>query len=124
MHLVFGYYTCQVVRRRDNDLHSSITKTVLAGEFSDQATITMSYSNRGFDTNHDPHDKGAELEDKMSQSSSTSTLPPPDYNRIVQNSPSISVIGSGDFGRALAGRLAQSGCRVTIASRDGGARNG
>jgi len=84
----------------------------------------MSFSNRGFDTNHDPHDKGAELEDKMSQSSSTSTLPPPDYNRIIQNSPSISVIGSGDFGRALAGRLAQSGCRVTIASRDGGARNG
>jgi len=31
---------------------------------------------------------------------------------------SISVLGSGDFGRALAGRLAQSGYRVTLVSRN------
>ena len=30
----------------------------------------------------------------------------------------ICVIGSGDFGRALAGRLATAGYKVTIASRD------
>ena len=30
----------------------------------------------------------------------------------------ISVIGSGDFGRALAGRLAKAGYKVTIASRN------
>ena len=51
--------------------------------------------------------------------------PPPDYNNLAAAAatPDIFVIGSGDFGRALAGRLAQCGHRVTIASRDGGARN-
>ena len=88
----------------------------------------MSFTNRGFDTNDELRDKAAGgwtssgLDDKA-RSSSSSSLPPPEYNKIVQNSPSIYIIGSGDFGRALAGRLAQSGYRVTIASRDGGARN-
>ena len=81
----------------------------------------MSFTNRGFDTDSGP-DKQAQLDDKAS-SSSSSSLPPPEYNKIVQNSPSIYIIGSGDFGRALAGRLAQSGFTVTIASRDGGERN-
>ena len=101
----------------------------MAGEFSDPAH-TMSFTNRGFDTNYELQDKEAvagdwttsRLDDQAS-SSSRSSLPPPDYNKIVQNSPSIYIIGSGDFGRALAGRLAQSGYRVTIASRDGGVRN-
>ena len=90
----------------------------------------MSFTNRGFDTNCELQDKSAcgwttsGLDDKArSSSSSSSSLPPPEYNKIVQNSPSIYIIGSGDFGRALAGRLAQSGYSVTIASRDGGARN-
>ena len=43
---------------------------------------------------------------------------------LEKDSPNVYIIGSGDFGRALAGRLAKSGYRVTIASRDAGARNG
>ena len=82
----------------------------------------MSFDNRGFIAKYDVNDKGAQLDDQTS-SSSSSTLPPPEYNKIVENSPNIYIVGSGDFGRALAGRLAQSGYRVTIASRDGGARN-
>ena len=97
---------------------------IFSGEFSDPAS-KMSFTNRGFDTDSGPMvppDKEAQLDDKAS-SSSSSSLPPPEYNKIVQNSPSIYIIGSGDFGRALAGRLAQSGFTVTIASRDGGERN-
>lgn len=82
----------------------------------------MSFTNRGFDTNYELHVKEAQLDD-IASSSSSSSLPPPEYNKIVESSPSIYIIGSGDFGRALAGRLAQSGYRVTIASRDGGERN-
>jgi len=73
----------------------------------------MSYTNRGFDTNHET--KPNKIEGY--------TPPPPDYNKIVENSPNIYIIGSGDFGRALAARLAKSGYNVTIASRDGGTRN-
>ena len=96
----------------------------MAGEFSDPAH-TMSFTNRGFDTNYELQDKATDANGwtTRSSSSSSSSLPPPEYNKIVQNSPSIYIIGSGDFGRALAGRLAQSGYRVTIASRDGGVRN-
>ena len=32
--------------------------------------------------------------------------------------PTIGVLGSGDFGRALAGRLAQAGYTVLLGSRD------
>jgi len=39
-------------------------------------------------------------------------------NNQNNNLPKIGVIGSGDFGRALASRLAKSGYIVTIASRD------
>merc|ERR1719400_1666222 len=39
-------------------------------------------------------------------------------NQRDKTLPKICVIGSGDFGRALAGRLANSGYQVTIASRD------
>ena len=104
-----------------NDHYWSLTWTVFSGEFSDPAS-RMSFTNRGFDTNYELHGKEAQLDD-IASSSSSSSLPPPEYNKIVQSSPSIYIIGSGDFGRALAGRLAQSGYRVTIASRDGGERN-
>ena len=79
----------------------------------------MSYTNRGFDSNHDGKENGGGGGGKENGF----VVPPPDYNKIVQDSPSVYVIGSGDFGRALAGRLAKSGYRVTIASRDGGVRN-
>merc|ERR1719400_656868 len=39
-------------------------------------------------------------------------------NQRDKTLPKICVIGSGDFGRALAGRLANSGYEVTIASRN------
>ena len=80
----------------------------------------MSYTNRGFDSNHDGKENGGE---GGGGKENGFVVPPPDYNKIVQDSPSVYVIGSGDFGRALAGRLAKSGYRVTIASRDGGVRN-
>jgi len=38
--------------------------------------------------------------------------------KAVSSEKSISILGSGDFGRALAGRLAQSGYQPTIGSRD------
>ena len=45
-----------------------------------------------------------------------------EVNRVVENKGDckvkICVIGSGDFGRALAGRLAASGYPVSIASRN------
>jgi len=81
----------------------------------------MSYTNRGFDSNHDVKEKGGE--GFIGGKENGFIIPPPDYNKIVQDSPSVYVIGSGDFGRALAGRLAKSGYSVTIASRDGGVRN-
>ena len=93
----------------------------------------MSYTNRGFDTNHDVKENGGggyiapypEVKENGGGGGKENgfIIPPPDYNKIVQDSPSVYVIGSGDFGRALAGRLAKSGYRVTIASRDGGVRN-
>jgi len=80
----------------------------------------MSYTNRGFDCNQDGEGGVKQTNDcKMKQQHST---PPPDYDKVVQDHPNIYVIGSGDFGRALAGRLAKSGYEVTIASRDA-ARN-
>jgi len=64
----------------------------------------MSYTNRGFDAevniNGKPTERSAET------------------NQRGKTLPKICVIGSGDFGRALAGRLANSGYEVTIASRD------
>ena len=95
----------------------------------------MSYTNRGFDTNHDGEGgvkigggdwkladniKLADYPKKDQQH--LNKTPPPEYNKVIQDNPSIYVIGSGDFGRALAGRLAKSGYEVTVASRDA-ARN-
>jgi len=80
----------------------------------------MSFTNRGFDTN--PEDKNKT--DEQIRTHWKQPTPPPDYNKVLQDSPNVYIIGSGDFGRALAGRLAKSGYRVTIASRDAGARNG
>ena len=37
---------------------------------------------------------------------------------LVSDKPTIGVLGSGDFGRALAGRLAQAGYTVHLGSRD------
>ena len=76
----------------------------------------MSYTNRGFDSNHDTKKNGDEGGKEIDGGGFI--IPPPDYNKIVQDSPNVYVIGSGDFGRALAGRLAKSGYSVTIASRD------
>ena len=70
------------------------------------------FTNHGFDPETGGEKRAADI------------TPPPDYNNLAAAAtPDIFVIGSGDFGRALAGRLAQCGHRVTIASRDGGARN-
>jgi len=62
----------------------------------------MSYTNRGFDA----EDNGESIE-RIARN-----------NQRDKNLPKICVIGSGDFGRALAGRLANSGYEVTIASRN------
>ena len=71
------------------------------------------FTNHGFDPETGGEKRAADI------------TPPPDYSNLAAAAaaPDIFVIGSGDFGRALAGRLAQCGHRVTIASRDGGARN-
>ena len=61
----------------------------------------MSCTNRGFDT-----------EEKINAESMKRKT------KNNENLPKIYVIGSGDFGRALASRLAKSGYSVTIASRD------
>ena len=58
----------------------------------------MSYTNKGFDSD--------EKRNGGSQDEGQDSLP------------RICIIGSGDFGRALASRLGKSGYRVTIASRD------
>ena len=64
--------------------------------------MRMSYTNRGFDA----EDNGESIERIAKNNQRDKTLP------------KICVIGSGDFGRALAGRLANSGYEVTIASRN------
>ena len=64
----------------------------------------MSYTNRGFDS-EDKSNGGGEWRG-------------PDHDHGQDLLPKICIIGSGDFGRALAGRLSKSGYRVTIASRD------
>jgi len=63
----------------------------------------MSYTNRAFDS-----------EDKINGESTESH----EKRQTDNNLAKICVIGSGDFGRALAGRLANSGYSVKIASRD------
>ena len=64
----------------------------------------MSYTNRGFDS-----------EDKSIIGGGWRA---PDHDHGQDLLPKICIIGSGDFGRALAGRLDKSGYKVTIASRD------
>ena len=64
----------------------------------------MSYTNGGFDA--EVKINGETIERKARNNRNDKTLP------------KICVIGSGDFGRALAGRLANSGYNVTIASRN------
>jgi len=66
----------------------------------------MSYTNRGFDAEVKISGETIERGAKNNQRDNINTLP------------KICVIGSGDFGRALAGRLANSGYEVTIASRN------
>ena len=65
----------------------------------------MSYTNRGFDAEVKINGETIERSAKKK-------------NQRDRTLPKICVIGSGDFGRALAGRLANSGYEVTIASRD------
>ena len=64
----------------------------------------MSYTNRGFDTE-------VKISGETIERGATN-------NQRDNTTPKICVIGSGDFGRALAGRLANSGYEVTIASRN------
>merc|ERR1712241_243193 len=66
--------------------------------------VRMSYTNRGFDA--EVKISGETMERSARNNQKDKTLP------------KICVIGSGDFGRALAGRLANSGYEVTIASRN------
>ena len=66
--------------------------------------MRMSYTNRGFDA--EVKINGETIERIAGKNQRDRTLP------------KICVLGSGDFGRALAGRLANSGYDVTIASRD------
>ena len=67
----------------------------------------MSYTNRGFDAD-------AEINGEIGGGGGRI----PKNNQRDITLPKICVIGSGDFGRALAGRLANSGYEVTIASRN------
>ena len=96
----------------------------VVGEFSVGNWQSMSYTNRGFDTNHDGEGgvKIKHADNPKNDQQHLKRTPPPDYDKVVQDNPSIYVIGSGDFGRALAGRLVKSGYQVTVASRDA-ARN-
>ena len=68
----------------------------------------MSYTNRGFDAD-------AEINGEIGGGGGGRI---PKNNQRDKTLPKICVIGSGDFGRALAGRLANSGYEVTIASRN------
>merc|ERR1711953_1014782 len=78
----------------------------------------MSYTNRGFDTEVKTNGEHVDrLVDGFTYPASCTNS----NNKRNQNDnllPKICVIGSGDFGRALASRLAKSGYTVTIASRD------
>jgi len=78
----------------------------------------MSYTNKGFDVNQDTEVGILKLQIPHRKEGSNNSTPPPEYEGLVNDSPNIYVVGSGDFGRALAGRIAKSGYRVTIATRD------
>jgi len=42
----------------------------------------------------------------------------PPVSKREEDGEAVTVLGSGDFGRALAGTLRRAGCRVTLASRE------
>lgn len=62
-------------------------------------------------------DSGAETYSSSERSSTSEECKIPSVGGGVSNE-SIAIIGSGDFGRALALRLIQSGIRVNIGSRN------
>jgi len=79
----------------------------------------MSYSNSGFDREVVEGDNKWVTEITKNRHSPTERVLDKEVNGMMGSSKeNISVIGSGDFGRALAGRLAMAGYKVTIASRE------
>ena len=68
------------------------------------------HNNAAFEPEEDSQTK----EDPSSSSSSGVSS----SEDLDENKESIAVLGSGDFGRALAGRIAQAGFAVKIGSRD------
>jgi len=81
------------------------------------------YTNTAFDGAVDPPSYVWAVEDgKIESPQSERTLDNHEednkFKVKVDKKPNICVIGCGDFGRALAGRLAAVGFKVTIASRD------
>ena len=67
------------------------------------------HNNAAFEPEEDSQTK----EDPSSSSSGVSSS-----EDLDETKDSIAVLGSGDFGRALAGRIAQAGFAVKIGSRD------
>ena len=82
-------------------------------------TEEMSYSNSGFDREVVEGDNKWVTEITKNRHYPTERVLDKEVNGMMGSSKeNISVIGSGDFGRALAGRLAMAGYKVTIASRE------
>ena len=75
----------------------------------------MAYTNTGYEGEEEgvkgEGDRGKKLEVEINMTSEVK------MNKVTDCEMKICVIGSGDFGRALAGRLSLAGYQVTIASR-------
>merc|ERR1712128_259212 len=78
----------------------------------------MSFTNTGYDRGEG--EEVVEVESNMvrNESSHMERRMVSEVNGMVECKVKICVMGSGDFGRALAGRLAASGYPVSIASRN------
>ena len=76
-------------------------------------TVRMSYINTGYQGEEEGvrEDKKREVEINMTGEVNGK------MNKMADCEMKICVIGSGDFGRALAGRLSLAGYQVTVASR-------
>ena len=85
-------------------------------------TEDMSFTNTGYDRGEGEEVVQVESNMERNESSHMERGMVSEVNGVVESKGDcklkICVIGSGDFGRALAGRLAASGYPVSIASRN------
>jgi len=77
----------------------------------------MSYTNSAFTEDGEKQEKEMSWVQEMEMKRSSPSGRSLDKSEELRNK-EVAVLGSGDFGRALAGRLAQSGYSPTIGSRD------